>query len=501
MTTDRTPPQAQMVMREHWQLRYVELCCHHGQPLIPLWQANAPLARYDLATQLPRLLPELLNGGQDRNTQPITTYDAWLDRRLSSGHESGWMSERDIDSAATFCNLLGAEMIRAFPDMETIEKPARAIGYDIANQGIETISHALNDLSVAASGPQDGMRQAFGRLYQWLAHASAHDQRCNIYRELLRDVILDTWEIPAGEVILGTAVQKRRRHSIQSASLETGKSVTVTRQILEHAGVIERGDPRPHKRLTFDAAQAEPTLKWCSRLVRTKEMAAHLGASSGQLDTLVREDLIKPAVPISVSKFQWDTADADELLRKLMANAKTAMDDGNWVSLSVAAGRARVSIRDAIRAVGEGMLDVAHLKDHHGYAGIHVRQSDIDKLTSGRPAFPTLAEFGMEVGLQKNGMMNALFEAGHVKATSLFNPATRRMGLYMTDEDQQAFHAVFTTLKLLSSSIGVEGRELKQQLFEADVAEFCLGDTEFERVYLLSDIQCSERRIDSLGLD
>lgn len=459
------------------------------------------MARYDFATQLPRLLPELLNRGQHRNTQPITTYDAWLDKRLSRRHDLGWMSERDIDSAATFCNLLGAEMIRVFPDLQTEEKPARAIGYDIANQGTKAISCALNDLSVAASGPQDGMRQAFGRLYEWLARASAHDQRCNIYRELMREVILDTWEIPAGQVILGTAVEKRRRHSIQSASIETGKSATVTKQILEHAGVIERGDPRPHKRLTFDAAQAEPTLNWCARLVRAKEMAAHLGASSGQLDTLVREDLIKPAIPISVSKFQWDTADADDLLKTLTASAKTVVDDGGWVPFPVAAGRARISIRDAIRTVREGTLDVARLWDHHGYSGIHVRQTDMDKLASGRPAFPTLTEFGLEVGLQKNGMMNALFKAGLVQATSLFNPATRRMGLYMTDEDQKGFHAVFTTLKLLSSNTGVESRELKLRLSEAGVSRFRSGDQEFEQVYLLGDIHRSERNIYGMGLN
>ena len=130
-------------------------------------------------------------------------------------------------------------------------------------------------------------------------------------------------------------------------------------------------------------------------------MAAHLGASAGQFDTLVREDLIKPAIPISVSKFQWDTADADELLRTLNANAKKVTDDGNWVSFPVAAGRTRMSIPDAISAIGEGKLDVVRLRGHRGYAGIHVRQADIDLLTSERPAFPTLSEFGLKVGLQK----------------------------------------------------------------------------------------------------
>lgn len=129
------------------------------------------------------------------------------------------------------------------------------------------------------------------------------------------------------------------------------------------------------------------------------------------------------------------------------------------------------------------------------------RQADVNLLSPPRPSHPTLAEFADEIGLQKNGMMQALYEAGLVQATRLFNPTTRRMGLYMTDEDQKGFYAVFTTLKLLSSSTGVEGRELKQKLSKAGVGRFCSGEKDFEQVYLLSDLQRSKRKTDSLGLD
>ncbi|WP_417241828.1 TniQ family protein [Celeribacter sp.] len=495
VATDRAPPQAQMVMRGHWQLKYVEICHRHGQPLVPIWQVSPLLERHDFATNFSRLSTGILKGDKPAEEQAITTYDNWLDGRLSGARDTGWILERDIDSAATFCNLLGVEMIRAFPDMETAIKPARAIGFDIVNQGNEAISRALKELSISASGPQDGMRQAFGRLYQWLAHDSAQNQRCNIYRDLVRDVILDSWEVPSGEIILGTPVQKRRWHSIQSASIQTGKSVTVTRQILEHAGVIKRDDARPHKRLIFDAAQAEPTLKWCARLVRAKEMAEHLGASSGQFETLARENLIKPALPISISKFQWDKRDADQFLKKLTVNAKRVVDDGSWVSFPIAAGRAHVSLYDASKAVKDGRIDVVLLQDLRGYAGIHVQQAEMNLLTSGRPSAPTLAEFGMEVGLQKNGTMNALVEAGHVQATRMFSPATRRMGLYMTDEDQEAFHAIFTTLKLLSSSLDIDPRDLRRKLRWAGINQFRIEEREFDRVYRIGDIHDSDFKV------
>ena len=56
------------------------------------------------------------------------------------------------------------------------------------------------------------MRRAFGHLYRWLAHDAASDQRCDPYRDLMREVILETFEVPAGEIILGKENTQRRLH-------------------------------------------------------------------------------------------------------------------------------------------------------------------------------------------------------------------------------------------------------------------------------------------------
>ena len=88
-----------MAMQGHWQLRYVEVCVQHRQPLVPLWKIAAPLARNDYASQLQRLANELMANVQVQSDQNITDYDRWLDKRLSTGVDETQLSSFDIDTA------------------------------------------------------------------------------------------------------------------------------------------------------------------------------------------------------------------------------------------------------------------------------------------------------------------------------------------------------------------------------------------------------------------
>ena len=150
-------------------------------------------------------------------------------------------------------------------------------------------------------------------------------------------------------------------------------------------------------------------------------------------------------------------------------------EDENWQPLGSSARRTRIDVSKAIGAIRNRKLEVRVLEGERSYSAIHVRQEDMNELSPGRPAHPTLSEFGEEVGLQKNGMMNALFEEGHISVERLLNPATRRPGIYMNKEDQAKFHARFTTLKLLSLSTGLESRELVRRIRSAGVRQFRQG--------------------------
>ncbi|SEP66424.1 TniQ protein [Loktanella sp. DSM 29012] len=437
---DRTPPQGQMVMRGEWQLRYSEICLRHRQPLVALWTVTAPLARYDFPTRLREIADDIVQGRLDRPTQAITGYDRWLDDRLSSGADLTWLASHPTDTAARFCQLLGAELIRVMPGAADDGLTARGVGFDCASRGPAAITAALTDLADKVDWTQYSAQKAFGRLYQWLSNDMAGDARCDPYRNLLRNVILETWAIPAGETVLGQSLAAPRLHSVLTAAKEIGRSPKVARQFLEHAGIVDPADRRPDARLTFDAAAAQSVLAQARRLVIARDMRRRLGASLGQFHALVRADVVCPVLPLAVSKLQWDTDDADALLRKLLSGAVTIHPaDSDWVPIGVAAGLARVDIKTAVDAACSGLILTGILADAHGYGAVHVRQRDMDELREGEVVHVTLAEFARQVGLHNNGNMTALHAAGHVTTIGVFNPATRRMGLYVTNDGQAAF--------------------------------------------------------------
>lgn len=482
---DRLPPQGQMVMRGAWQLRHSELCLHHGQLLVPLWTVTAPLARYDFASRLSEIADDIIRFRLDRPCQDVTDYDHWLDTRLSSGTDPTWLSDHPTDTAARFCQLLGAELIRLTPEAADDGLTARGMGFDCASQGPSAITAAFIDLADKVDGTQYSAQKAFGRLYQWLTNDMAGDARCERYRDLMREVILDTWAIPAGEQILGQSVAAPRLHSILTAAKEIGRTPKVARQLLAHAGVIDPGDTRPDARLTFDAAAAQPVLAQVRRLVMARDMRKRLGASRGQFLALVSANVIRPILPATVSKLQWDTDDADALLGKLLSGAVTIdPHDSAWVPIGVAAGVARVDIKTAVDSACSGLIQTGILADAYAYGAVHVRQQDMDDLRGVEVAHVTLSEFAREVGLHNDGNMTALHAAGHVTAIDVFNPATRRTGLYVTDDARAAFHNRFTTVKLMAREAGVDGRVIARKLREAGVARFAPEGADFGPVFL-----------------
>ncbi|HBB85615.1 MAG TPA: hypothetical protein DC031_20690 [Sulfitobacter sp.] len=483
-------PQSQMYIRGHWQLRYVEICLRHGQPLVPLWKIAAPLARYDFATNLHGIADEVNAESFDKPCQPITSYDQWLDDRLSSHSDPTWLATQPTDTAARFCQLLGAEIKRAMPDETGGDRPARALGFHCARAGPDELSRTLLELASKAEGTQFSPKKAFGRLYLWLAHDMANDTRCDPYRDILREVIFQTWAVPAGEPILGKTLLAPRLYSVLIASDELGRSTKTTRRILEHFGLVDPKDDRPDARLTFDAKLAQPAFARARRLVVANRMREHLGISLGQFELLVYKKILEPAVPQTVSKLQWDIADADALLGALTKDAPTVTSpEPDWIPLGVAAGRARVDIAHAIDAAREGVIKVALKDGLVGYAAIYVRQNDMNRLRKKGPELKSLGAFAKEIGLHHSGALTALFDAGHIKATKLFNPLTHRDGIYVTDADIAAFHAKFTTPKLLSNREKMESRLIARKLRNAGISRFAPDSQNFGPVYLVDDVQ------------
>lgn len=161
-------------MRGDLQFRHVAICIRHASPLVPLWTAKRIVDRYDYATQFSKIENELMEGRLDAAACEVTEYDRWIDQRLEIGWDETWLANHSVDVAAQFCELLGAELVRR--DLAPKNAP-RAAGFEVASQGPQSIEAAFCVLAERASGPQDEMRNAFGRLYDWLASTAANDPR------------------------------------------------------------------------------------------------------------------------------------------------------------------------------------------------------------------------------------------------------------------------------------------------------------------------------------
>ncbi|MBI1494536.1 hypothetical protein [Halocynthiibacter styelae] len=101
---------------------------------------------------------------------------------------------------------------------------------------------------------------------------------------------------------------------------------------------------------------------------------------------------------------------------------------------------------------------------------------------------PTVAEFALIVGLNKNGYLNAMVEAGFVSTITLFNPQTHRNGNHIPPESAAAFYKKFTTVKLLSQRLNIDSRAISRELRKAGIERFRPDGHDFGPVFRCKDV-------------
>lgn len=468
-------PADAMVMRGDWQLRDVHLCVRHGVPLVELWTRNRRSERFDYAARLGEIATDLREGRLDAPPEEVTEYDLWLDERLGSGRDESWLGSMPVDVATKACRRLGEALATWKVGEEGNDAaPARARGYAAMKDGASTFQSALHELASAASGPNDAWRKAFGSLYVWLADDGQSDPRPKALRDAMREVILDELPVAEGEMILGVATSRRRLQSVGSAAKAAGVSEAMMRALLVRHGLAHIDDPHPDARLTVDAVRAAPVIAQASRMIGERQLRLRMGVSSRErFGALVSVGVLVPVLPVEVSKHCWDPRDADRLMEQLLVHARQIEDRApGWIDPNAAARRLRVGIDIVTRAMVAGTVRVGVQGGAHGFSALRVKEDDLDVLRPGAPDIPTVSDYAKTVGLHREGGLNALIADGHVSATTIFNPRTRREGQYMTEADIAAFQARFTTITILARERALPAQQISARLRAKGVPRF-----------------------------
>ncbi|MGY6549340.1 MAG: TniQ family protein [Roseinatronobacter sp.] len=86
------PPEQAMGMRGHWGIPHVATCVRHDHPLVTVYRDPHATARYDSAKHLAAITTVILNGELDLPQKDPTSFEDWLDDRLTNGPGSDWLS-------------------------------------------------------------------------------------------------------------------------------------------------------------------------------------------------------------------------------------------------------------------------------------------------------------------------------------------------------------------------------------------------------------------------
>ncbi|WP_277018288.1 MULTISPECIES: TniQ family protein [Paracoccus] len=373
-------PLAAMAMRGHWQMREMVTCATHGALLVPLWTAPHPTARNDLTARLTEILPTILSGSLDGPMATPTGYDRWLEHRLDKDEDTSWLSGQSLYAATTFCRLLGGELLRNDgqddADPQAVRHASLAAGFDVVRRGPDAIRHALHDLAAGANGSLDEPQKAFGSLWRDMRDYHQDNEAFEPFADIIRGVVLGTWPIAEGTVLLGQTVSQRKLHSVGTAAFALRVAEGRLRPLLVEAGVIAVDDPRPDSRAVFDAQAHGGTLCAIGSLVTDQEMRCAVGMTEAELRALEQDGVLQPRTRLPGARLRWLEADGKALVDELNALADANPGSAKWETIQRAQANSKVTVGRIITAIRARQIRVHAPAGNRSYHGFKVCRSD-----------------------------------------------------------------------------------------------------------------------------
>ncbi|WP_128254951.1 TniQ family protein [Falsirhodobacter deserti] len=497
-------PLAAMALRGQWQLREVTVCLRHRKSLVPLWDEGKPLERFDIQRHLGRLLERILDGTLDGPMVDVSDFDLWLDARLDGHPDPSWLAPIGTSAVARFCSAYGEGLTRTEPspsDAIRRRHQACAAGFEIVRHGPEMIADRLKTLPFDGDGWGDTIKKRFGRFLFALDTHMRADPEMDIFRDILREAVLDVWPVEAGELVFGVPVTERRLHSVASAAAGIGVDGVRLRPLLVEAGALEADDPRPDARATFDARRFAPLLDDITRRVDQAAMRRALGASPAELGALEKDGILRPRTALPNARLRWHLSDAVDLLGAIQGKvtSSAARADDIWLPIHRAHTRTGTPVGRIVSAVCVGEIAVRQAAGESGYGSFCVALAEVRSLLdvmdeeAGEGATllagNSLAEFGREIGIRDMPRLVGLVEAKVMPARIMLNPRTRRTQWRLSREAMAGFRQRYLTLGMILAEFGVDSNTSRAWLTAGGAAPITVGGQVFAGIYPRAQIE------------
>lgn len=370
-----------------WRFSIVVTCPRHEVEIVSLVPRRGQLTRFELATEAANDWPTVRKLAESARPRVATPLQHYALARLDGVPGPAWLDGQGLDFAIRSCEVLGAVIAdgpnaplkRYGPDDWD---RARTIGFDVAARGEAGIREALFELQARprAKGGSDGPFSAFGRLAGWAEHNHASGAPLI---SLLRDHILDTMPIAAGQRLFGVPVARRRLHNVRSLAVQSGLSKKRLRQALGQCGLMSptRAAPEPQP-IVFDADAAEAFAERVWQALPIPKIAALIAAPLTQASSLIKAGLLRPRSPRLVGAMGdaiVTPGDVAAFVKRVLEGAQTVeASPPHYVTVASAIKLTGTTIAEVLEAVIVGRIErKLQIAGAPGTSGLRLHRDDV----------------------------------------------------------------------------------------------------------------------------
>jgi hypothetical protein len=370
-----------------WRFNIVATCPRHEVEIVSLVPRGGQLTRFELATEAANAWPTVRRLAESARPRATTPLQRYFLARLDGASGPAWLDAQGLDHAVRSCEVLGAVIAdgpnaplkRYGPDDWD---RARSVGFDVAAQGEAAIREALFDLQARprSTGESGSPFAVFGRLAGWAEHNRASGAPLIA---VLRDHILDTMPIAAGELLFGIPVTRRRLHDIGSLASQSGLSRTRLRHALRlSASASSNRAAAEHRPVVLDAEAAEAFAERVRQALPIGKIAALISAPVTQASSLMKAGLLgcgstSPAAAIGDAVVT--PGDVALFVGRVLDGAATVeAAPPDYVTLASAIKLTGTTMAEIVEAAVAGRIArKLRLDDAPGISGLRLHRDDV----------------------------------------------------------------------------------------------------------------------------
>ena len=492
-------------LRWAWLLRPVVACPVHNVRLMGLPAPDAVNA-FDLPRLFAQHDVQLTDMTSTDVLAPGPLQDYVVSRMSAGGVGGAWLDGQEIAPAVKACEMLGALTVdgpNAQISSYSEEDWARVgdVGFEICSKGKEEMLDVFKRLRVAGgrTSGRSGPHAAYGFVFHGLNYANrTPDSR--LFRDVLREAIVNNFPIEPGEVILGQEITERRVHSVNSLSNAMGINRWRLYRLMRKAGMIpETADEAAFNQWVFPAEEGERLISRIKNSVHLNKVQHVLGCSVTQAEVLAKHGLITSILPISCEEIgqtqgQFNLNDLAQFMEKVFRETRnSAAETEGFVNLTAAA-KGTGSTAEILQWHLGGQLAGTRLL--HGIRRLDHLRFDIEMIKAlakdrRGPDLNRITVVATILGIEPDSVKKLLDNSiggPRLLAASASATSGLRGAAYVSTAEIERFLVEYTTLALIARQLDRHPTSVRRELKMAGVAPAMDASSLGARIYRRVDV-------------